>query len=50
MVTLPTSQAASNEPSYPVSSQVVNHLSKVAGELMEAEVRIYEQGMGMLSI
>eukprot|EP00731_Ephydatia_muelleri_P028352 Em0019g1225a len=38
-----TVQAASSEPMFPLSAVVINHLGKVGGELMEAEVRIYEQ-------
>ena len=38
-------QAASSEPMFPLSAVVINHLGKVGGELMEAEVRIYEQGI-----
>ena len=38
-------QAASSEPMFPLSAEVINHLGKVGGELMEAEVRIYEQGI-----
>ena len=37
-------QAASSEPAFPLSAEVIGHLGKVGGELMEAEVSVFEQG------